>query len=82
MATIRKTVYNRRLITPHSITVECGNKKAEFKYDARCWIGDWIKAVWKEQEDGLFNTHTPAYVYYNIDWDADHILHSKYELIE
>ena len=82
MAKIQKTVYNRRLMEPYSVTVECGGKKAEFRYEEQKKAGDWMLATWKEQEDGFFNTHEPAYVYYNIDWDADHILYAKYELEE
>lgn len=81
MATIQKTIYKPRLLEPYSITVECGTKKAKFKYEDRAKAGDWMMDTWKEQEDGFFNTHFPAYVYYNIDWDADHILYAKYELV-
>ena len=79
MVTITRTIFNRKLLEPFSITVECGGKKAEFKYEDRSKIGNWMMAAWKEQEYGFFNTHSPAYVYYNIDWDADHILYAKYE---
>lgn len=80
MATIGRTIYNRRLSEPYSITVECGGKKAEFKYEDRSKVGDWLMSVWKEQEDGFFNTHSPAFIFYNIDWDADHVLYARYEL--
>lgn len=80
MAILRKTVYNSHLRTPFSYTVVCGGKKAEFRYDDRDQIGKWMTERWKEQEDGFFNTHKPAYVYCNIDWDCDHVLYVKYEL--
>ena len=80
MAILRKTIYNSHLRTPFSYTVECGGKKVEFLYDNRDQIGKWMQERWKEQEDGFFNTHEPAYVYCNIDWDCDHVLYCKYEL--
>lgn len=81
MATICRTIYNAKLITPYSVTVECAGQKAEFRWKERQKVGEWMEQVWKEQEDGFFNTHSPAYVFYNIDWDADHILYAKYELV-
>lgn len=80
MATIHRTVYNKGLIEPFSITVECAGKKAEFRWEERQKVGNWMMDVWKEQEDGFFNTHSPAYIFYNVDWDSDHILYAKYEL--
>ena len=79
--TIQKTVYNSRLRPADSYTVECGGRKANFKWNEQQKVGEWIMAVWREQEDGFFNTHTPAYVYYNIDWDCDHVLYCKYECV-
>lgn len=79
--TIQKTVYNSKLLPPYSYTVECGGWKAEFKREDKNKIGEWINLVWAEEEDGFFNVYSPAYIYYNIDWDSDHILYAKYERI-
>lgn len=72
--TINKTIINSRLLPPDSYTVECGGKKAHFSADEKLKVGDWIMSIWKT---GNFQ---PAYVYYNIDWDSDHVLYAKYEL--
>ena len=80
MATICKTVYNRNLVTPFSITVKCAGEKKEFRWHERQNVGEWLMKIWKDQEDGIFNIHSPAYVFYNIDWDADNVLYAKYEL--
>lgn len=77
--TIHKTVYNSRLLPPYSYTVECGGKKAEFRRGEELKVGEWVKSIWAEEEDGIFNVYSPAYIFYNIDWDADHILYAKYE---
>lgn len=79
--TIQKTVYNSRLRPADSYTVECGGLKARFRWNEQHKVGEWIMKVWKDQEDGFFNTHSPAYVYYNIDWDCDHVLYCKYECV-
>ncbi len=76
---IIKTVYNHNLRQPDSYTVECGGKKATFKYGDEAKVGAWIEDVWADEEDGFFNVYSPAYVYYNIDWDCDHVLYAKYE---
>lgn len=81
MASIKRTIINNRLRDPFSVTVECDGKKAEFRWEERHKVGEWMMQVWREQEDGFFNTHSPAYVYYNIDWDCDHVLFAKYELV-
>lgn len=82
MATINRTVYNPKLCEPYSVTVECGNMSSDFRWKDRAKVGDWMMAIWKSQEDGLFNTYSPVYVFYNIDWDSDHILYAKYERID
>lgn len=82
MATIQRTIYNPKLREPFSVTVECSGEKAEFRWEERQKVGEWLTQVWKNQEDGFFNTHSPAYVFYNIDWDADHVLYAKYELAD
>ena len=81
MATIQRTIYNPKLLEPFSVTVECAGKKVEFRWEERQKVGEWLMQVWKDQEDGFFNTHSPAYVFYNIDWDADNVLFAKYELV-
>ena len=69
-----KTIYNSNLREPDSYTVECGGKERMFdKSDAKK-IGEWIKSLW----EGEFFP-SPAYIYYNIDWDSDHVLYCKYE---
>lgn len=71
---IIRTIINDRLLPPDGITVECGNRKEHFKPDDKLKVGEWIKAVWMSGEI------QPAYVYYDIDWDSDHVLYAKYEL--
>ena len=75
---IIRTIYNDNLLPPDGITVECGSKKAHFdvKNDVRekLKVGEWITSVWKSGEI------QPAFVYYDIDWDSDHVLYAKYEL--
>ena len=78
---VTKTVYNSRLREPYSYTVECNGKKAEFQHGEESKVSEWVKGIWDEQEDGFFNTYSPAYIYYNIDWDCDHVLYAKYERI-
>ena len=71
---IHKTIINSKLLPPDSYTVECGGMKTSFSADEWFKIGQWITSVWKS---GKID---PAYVYYNIDWDSDHVLYAKYEL--
>ena len=78
---IKRSVYNSRLMEPDSITVECAKQKATFSYAERSKVGEWVNAIWDSEEDGFFNNYSPAYVYYNIDWDCDHVLYAKYEKI-
>lgn len=71
-----KTVYAHNLRPADSYTVECGCHKKTFPAsDARA-VGEWIKQIW-----GNELIPKPAYVYANIDWDCDHVLYCKYELI-
>lgn len=72
--TIIRTVFNDNLLPPDSYTVECGSRKARFPVDDKSAIGEWIMSVWREGDIA------PAYVYYNINWDSDHVLFAKYEL--
>lgn len=69
-----KTVYNSRLLSPDSYTVECGNKKARFQKGEEKAVGDWVRGIWAKS---VFKE--PAYIYYNIGWDCDHVLYCKYE---
>ena len=78
---INRTIYNNRLLTPDSITVECAGQKATFPYAEKAKVGEWCKAIWEKEYDGFFNNFSPAYVYFNIDWDSDHVLYAKYERI-
>ena len=71
---ITKTVYNSRLIPPDSYTVECAGQKKTFPVSEAKKVGEWVEGIW---ENEFFPS--PAYIYYNIGWDADHILYAKYE---
>ena len=47
-------------------------------------IEQWIMAIWHQEEDPFFpefSVFSPAYLYYDIDWDCDHVLYAKYERI-
>lgn len=74
---IQKTIYNENLRHPDSITVECGNERKTFDERDKAGIGEWIQSIWNKE---FFPA--PAYVYYNIGWDADHVLYCRYELKE
>ena len=69
-----KTVYNSNLLPPDSYTVECGKEKALFKKGEEKSVGEWIRSIWAKDA-----AKEPAYIYYNIDWDCDHVLYCKYE---
>lgn len=71
-----RTIINDNLRTPDSYTVECGGFKKNFSASEKKEIGSWVKSIWNEE---MFPS--TAYVYFNIDWDCDHILHCKYDLI-
>ena len=73
--TIVKTVYAYNLRPADSYTVECGRHKKTFPASDPKAVGKWIMDIWESE---IFPY--PAYVYYNIDWDCDHILYCKYEL--
>ena len=76
---IKKTIYNPRLLPPDGYTVECAGRKANFSKGEEVKAAEWIMDIWKEQEDPFFPHFAPAYLFYNIDWDADHELYAKYE---
>ena len=69
---IIKTVYNHNLRKPDSYTIECGGYKATFKCGEESMIGEWILDIWAMADEA--RPAEPAYVYYNIDWDCDHVL--------
>ena len=71
-----RTIINDNLRTPDSYTVECGGFKKNFSASEKKEIGSWIKSIWNKE---MFPS--TAYVYFNIGWDCDHILHCKYDLI-
>lgn len=73
--TITRTIFNANLKRPDSIRVECGEYAKVFAYCDRSQIGAWIKGIWAQDE--FF--HSAAYVYYDIDWDCNHVLYCIYE---
>lgn len=72
---IIKTVYNENLRTPDGYTVTCGEKRKNFNKGEEENAGKWIRSAWDSE---IFPS--PAYVYYNIGWDNDHVLYCKYEV--
>ena len=78
---IRKTIYNGRLLEPWTYIVVCGGKKARFDASEKAKVGEWIKSVWESQEDGFFNTYSPAFVYYKWDYESNKALYCKYERV-
>lgn len=78
-----KTVFNRSLLPPDSYTVEIDGVKANFNRGEESKVGEFIKSLWAKEEDLFgFSVYSPAYVYYNIGWDNDHVLYAKYERID
>ena len=73
---LRRTIYNNNLRTPDSITVECGSHIKTFPASDKRAVGEWVREIWNNE---FFPE--PAYLYFNIDWDCDHILYCKYELV-
>lgn len=76
---IKKTVYNSRLRDPWSYIVVCGGRSATFDSSEKAKVGEWIKAIWESQEDGIFNPYLPAFVYYKWDYESNGSLYCKYE---
>lgn len=77
---VKKTVYKPDLLPAESYTIRCGDRKREFKRGEEKKAGAWLLGIWEEEKDEFFSGPlTPAYVYYNIGWDADDILYCKYE---
>lgn len=75
-----KTIYNTNLRKPDYYTVEVGNIRKMFPASQKKEIGKFISTVWKEQEQ--YNEQADeAYIYYNIDWDSDHVLYCSYKKI-
>ncbi len=80
-------VYNRNLRNPDSITVECGKEKKTFpvgEYTNRMTVlakvEQWILELWKKEREKSFGfvPLPKARVYFNIDWDSDHVLFCDY----
>lgn len=71
---ITKTIYNTNLMSPDSIDVVCGEHSRTFDVKDKQEIGKWLLEIWNDE---FFPT--PAYVYYNINWDRDHVYYCKYE---
>lgn len=78
---IKKTVYNSRLRDPWTYIVTCGGNVARFDASEKAKVGEWIISAWKSQEDGFFNTYSPAYVYYKYDYESNESLYCKYERV-
>lgn len=75
-----KTIYNTNLRKPDYYTVEVGNIRKMFPASQKKEIGKFISTVWKEQEQ-YKEQPDEAYIYYNIDWDSDHVLYCSYKKI-
>ena len=71
---IEKIIYNNNLKTPDSYTVECAGKSKTFNKGEELSIGEWLKAIWKDE---FFPSE--ARIYYNISWDCDHVLYCGYK---
>lgn len=81
---IRKTILNPNLRSPDGYQVSCAGMKARFKPGEEELIEQWMMAIWHQEEDPFFpefSVFSPAYLYYDIDWDCDHVLYAKYERI-
>ena len=81
---IKRFIYNPNLREPDGITVECGREKKHFKPDEKREVGKWLTDLWTKQQDENFGLIlTPeARVYYDIDWDSDHVLYCKFTAVE
>ena len=79
MKVIRK-IFNHNLRMPDSVTVEVGKHKAIFSYEDRKQVAPYVEEIWKKELDAgkSLEDCTPAYIYYNIDWDCDHVLFARY----
>ena len=75
-----KTIYNTNLRKPDYYTVEVGNIRKMFPASQKNEIGKFIITVWKEQEQ-YKEESDEAYIYYDIDWDSDHVLYCSYKKI-
>lgn len=76
---IKRTVYNRRLLDPWTYIVTCGGNVAHFDASEKAKVGEWIISVWESQEDGFFNTYSPAYVYFKYDYEEKLKVHAEIE---
>lgn len=71
---IVKTIYNPNLLPPDSIEVICGDQVRTFDAKDKQEIGKWLMSIWNDE---FFPS--PAYIFYNINWDSDHVCYCKYE---
>lgn len=83
---IERTIYNPRLLPPDGYTAECKDfegcfHKKHFKKGEEEAMRDWMLDIWKNQENPFFPVFSPIYIYFDIDWDADHILYAKYKRV-
>lgn len=81
---IERTIYNPNLLPPDGYTVECAGKRQNFKKGEEAALRDWMLEIWRGEEDQTFpefSVFSTAYIFFNIDWDSDHILYAKYRRI-
>ncbi len=71
---IKKTIINNNLLPPDGYTVTCAGFRSTFNRGEEKKVGEFIKFIWNSG-----HKYEPAYVYYNIGWDADGVLYCKYE---
>lgn len=78
---VLRHIYNYNLRTPDSVTVEVGSHKRLFAYEDRKEVAPWVEQIWQQELDAgkSYEECTPAYIYYNIDWDCDHVLFARYK---
>lgn len=77
---VERVLINPWLREPDRITVECGPYKRYFKPDEKPEVGKWLKSLWEQEQEENFGLilHREARVYYDIDWDSDHVLFCKF----
>jgi hypothetical protein len=81
---VNRVIYNHNLREPDRITVFCGKEKKHFKPSEKREVGNWLTRLWEQQMEENFGLIlTPeARVYYDIDWDCDHILYCKFTAVQ
>lgn len=77
--TLVKTIYENNLRTPFNVRVECGKSVKIFEHYDEDEILKWLTPIWKQQLEETILIAYPAFVYFNLTWDFDHILYCKYE---